>query len=91
MLLSWINCVEVSFAARTRDVFPKQFARFYFVFLSKDDSGNAVLESQGAVKEAIGRGENGLRVEVSLKYRRLLVQKLAKESLVSAKDHDNFR
>lgn len=47
--------------------------------------------SQGVVKEAIGRGENGLRVEVSLKYRRLLVQKLAKESLVSAKDHDNFR
>lgn len=46
---------------------------------------------QGVVKESIGRGENGLRVEVSLKYRRLLVQKLAKESLLSAKDHDNFR
>lgn len=43
------------------------------------------------VTEAIGRGENGLRVEVSLKYRRLLVQKLHKESLLSAKDHENFR
>ncbi|CAM9377697.1 unnamed protein product [Hapterophycus canaliculatus] len=43
------------------------------------------------VKEAIGRGENGLRVEVSLKYRRLLVQKLHKESLLSAKDHEAFR
>lgn len=43
------------------------------------------------VKENIGRGENGLRVEVSLKYRRLLVQRLAKESLISAKEHDVFR
>lgn len=43
------------------------------------------------VTESIGSGENGLRVEVSLKYRRLLVQKLHKESLLSAKDHENFR
>ncbi len=43
------------------------------------------------VTETIGGGENGLRVEVSLKYRRLLVQKLHKESLLSAKDHETFR
>lgn len=42
-------------------------------------------------RETIGRSENGLRVEISLKYRRLLVQKLAKESLLSAKDHESFR
>lgn len=59
--------------------------------LPADDSGNMRLSSSVVVKEAIGRGENGLRVEVSLKYRRLLVQQLAKESLLSAKDHEAFR
>lgn len=43
------------------------------------------------VKEAIGSGEGGLRVEVSLKYRRLLVQKLAKSSLITAQEHESFR
>ncbi|CAN0305043.1 unnamed protein product, partial [Ectocarpus sp. 8 AP-2014] len=36
-------------------------------------------------------GEGGLRVEVSLKYRRLLVQKLAKSSLITAQEHESFR
>lgn len=43
------------------------------------------------VKEAIGSGEGGLRVEVSLKYRRLLVQKLAKSSLITTQEHESFR
>lgn len=60
-------------------------------FFPTDESGKMRLAGRDLVKETIGRGENGLRVEVSLKYRRLLVQKLAKESLLSAKDHDVFR
>ena len=55
------------------------------------DGSGKVSPVGAVVKEAIGRGENGLRVEISLKYRRLLVQKLHKESLLSAKDHENFR
>lgn len=50
-----------------------------------------MLPAGAVMSETIGRSENGLRVEVSLKYRRLLVQKLAKESLLSAKDHESFR
>lgn len=45
----------------------------------------------GELSEALGNGKDSLRVEVSLKYRRLLVQKLAKESLLSAKDYDTFK
>ncbi|CAM9923426.1 unnamed protein product [Scytosiphon promiscuus] len=78
---------------------PKSWASFRKVLLAPpaerialpDDSGTTRPASRVVVKEAIGRGENGLRVEVSLKYRRLLVQKLAKESLLSAKDHETFR
>lgn len=58
--------------------------------LPTDGSGK-MLPAGAVMREAIGPSENGLRVEVSLKYRRLLVQKLAKESLLSAKDHENFR
>lgn len=50
-----------------------------------------MLPAGAVMRETIGRSENGLRVEISLKYRRLLVQKLAKESLLSAKDHESFR
>lgn len=58
---------------------------------SADASGNVSPAHEGLTKEAIGSGENGLRVEVSLKYRRLLVQQLAKETLISAKDYEGFR
>lgn len=61
------------------------------IFFPTDESGKMQPGGRDLVKETIGRGENGLRVEISLKYRRLLVQKLAKESLLSAKDHDVFR
>lgn len=58
-----------------------------------DEHGNieGIEQSNGEVKETIGHGEKGLRVEVSLKYRRLLVQQLAKDKLLSAKDHEAFR
>lgn len=56
-----------------------------------DEHGKIEAECNGEVKETIGHGEKGLRVEVSLKYRRLLVQQLAKDKLLSAKDHEAFR
>lgn len=58
---------------------------------SADASGTMLPAQEGTIKEAIGSGENGFRVEVSLKYRRLLVQQLAKETLISAKDYEGFR
>lgn len=59
--------------------------------LSTDENGKVVTGIGGVVSEAIGSGQGGLRVEVSLKYRRLLVQQLAKDSLLSAKDYDSFK
>lgn len=55
------------------------------------DGSGKMLPAGAVMSETIGSSENGLRVEISLKYRRLLVQKLAKESLLSAKDHESFR
>lgn len=55
------------------------------------DGSGKMLPAGAVTSETIGRSENGLRVEISLKYRRLLVQKLAQESLLSAKDHESFR
>lgn len=78
---------------RTRDSLSLMFNRLACISLisTTDERGKMLPAGNDLVKETIGRGENGLRVEVSLKYRRLLVQKLAKESLLSAKDHDVFR
>lgn len=53
------------------------------------DYDGVAPRSHGVLGEAVGRG--GARVEVSLKYRRLLVQQLAKDSLLSAKDYETFK
>lgn len=79
--------VFLFFAPATRFIPPLRI----HVFSATDSSGELTPGGDGVVTEALRAGENGLRVEVSLKYRRLLVQRLAKESLVSAKDHEAFR
>ncbi|CAM9570933.1 unnamed protein product [Ectocarpus sp. 6 AP-2014] len=91
---------KVPEALRSLIVFqPKSWARIRKVLLAPpaeriampDDSGRILPPDSAVVKEAIGSGEGGLRVEVSLKYRRLLVQKLAKSSLITAQEHESFR
>ncbi|CAM9654224.1 unnamed protein product [Ectocarpus sp. 12 AP-2014] len=91
---------KVPEALRSLIVFqPKSWARIRKVLLAPpaeriampDDSGRILPPDSAVVKEAIGSGEGGLRVEVSLKYRRLLVQKLAKSSLITAQEHEFFR
>lgn len=57
-----------------------------------DEKGDVVGAGSGrVVGEASGAGVPGLRVDVSFKYRRLLVQQLAKHSLISARDYEGFR
>ncbi|CAM9876477.1 unnamed protein product, partial [Ectocarpus sp. 4 AP-2014] len=91
---------KVPEALRSLIVFqPKSWARIRKVLLAPpaeriampDDRGRILPPDSAVVKEAIGSGEGGLRVEISLKYRRLLVQKLAKSSLITAQEHESFR
>lgn len=86
--LSSRQSIQVALHVHTTIYFVYSFLTFS---LSTDDNSNAGPSHDYEVKETIGAGKNGLRVEVSLKYRRLLVQKLAKESLLSTKDYDAFR
>lgn len=64
---------------------------FVIPSLFTDENGNVMPGTGDVVRETIGHGQGGLRVEVSLKYRRLLVQQLAKDSLLSTKDYDAFK
>lgn len=82
-------CNEILYVSRcpggcAPEVFPVN------LLLSTGENGNVLPATSGVVSEAIEHGQGGLRVEVSLKYRRLLVQQLKKHSLLSAKDYDSF-